>query len=165
MRRSRKARAARSVECGDALGILLGGRQAVWTLATFTPQLARTDFEAKQIPIHGRVLCVVCVDLVSKQQGVSFKMTSETVTALECLADDLFSPELRATSACSMRTGWLDEQLHNIAFLVDKDCLNSMEENGSGCLPSSDAVEVLDKPPASEAYLPSLNELAIDVSA
>ena len=41
--------------------------------------------------------------------------------------------------------GVANEQLHNIAFLVDKDCLNVIEENGSGCLPSSAAIQVIEK--------------------
>ena len=104
--------------------------------------MANTGLTPKQIPIHGRVLCI---DLVSKTQGVSFKITNETGTAIKRLVDDLCGCDLEASSASSMRTGRIHEQLRNIVFLVARNGLNATEKSGLGYLPSSAVIEVINK--------------------
>jgi len=62
---------------------------------------------------------------------MSFKVTDETVIALDCLLDHLYGREATASSTSSTETGLVREQLQKIVFLVDKGCLNAIKKNGS----------------------------------
>lgn len=61
----------------------------------------------------------------------SFKVTDETVIALDCLLDNLYGCETTASTASATDTGLVREQLQNIVFLVDKGCFNAIKKNGS----------------------------------
>ncbi|KAM0714579.1 hypothetical protein Q7P37_009875 [Cladosporium fusiforme] len=139
----------KAMEHRTILADLLGGGEAIWVLASImlpavpdveslehSDQSVESTTESRVIHIRGKVLYVDLLDC----QEVCFKLTDETIEALLGYHDEVHCTNLKTSgidyndveARLEMAKNEYHRAIHAFTFRINKQCLQEMQDDGSG---------------------------------